>query len=392
MSSLLATVSAPASGPNSTTSGAIDTTGASLIVVFVGRTSAGGPNAGALADSLGNTYTGGFEQTEPFGAYGRTWYCFSPIVGSGHTFTFTLTGGYASVIAAAFSGSAVSGSLIQDDSSFNFTSAGTSIPTGGVTPAAIGNLLTSGLTLGGGPRTAAIDSGFTIIDQIQYVVGVQEGATLAWRDASGTSLVAPTWSWTTAANGSATVTCFDVPSLGPRVNEVIASGLGNGRQYGTRTDFSAFAARSTSEGYLFAFDNTVPGDSKAFCGRQLNDGTFILEMNGAVITPLVTGPGSSTDKALVRWDGTGGNLTQDSTPLVEDDGRISTLTDPTGAQDAATKAYVDGLGIHSLLTADPGSPADDTWWLVRTGTTPTMTVAVRARIAGTTYTIASITL
>ena len=55
----------------------------------------------------------------------------------------------------------------------------------------------------------------------------------------------------------------------------------------------------------------------------------------------VSGPGSSTDKAIARWDGAGGDTLQDSTPIVEDDGRISSLTDPTNAQDAATKAYVD---------------------------------------------------
>lgn len=46
----------------------------------------------------------------------------------------------------------------------------------------------------------------------------------------------------------------------------------------------------------------------------------------------------------------------------------------------------------TLLTADPSSPSDDTWWAVRTGTSPTMTVAVKARISGATQTIASITL
>ncbi len=48
-------------------------------------------------------------------------------------------------------------------------------------------------------------------------------------------------------------------------------------------------------------------------------------------------------------------------------------------------------GSLALLTADPASPVDDTWWAVRTGSSPTMAVAVKARIAGVTYSIGEIT-
>lgn len=44
-----------------------------------------------------------------------------------------------------------------------------------------------------------------------------------------------------------------------------------------------------------------------------------------------------------------------------------------------------------LLTADPGAPANDTWWAVRVGTSPTQDVSVKARIGGVTTTIAEVT-
>lgn len=51
-----------------------------------------------------------------------------------------------------------------------------------------------------------------------------------------------------------------------------------------------------------------------------------------------------------------------------------------------------GTSVGKLLTADPASPANDDWWMVRTGASPTMTAAVKVRIAGVTYTVAAITL
>lgn len=45
-----------------------------------------------------------------------------------------------------------------------------------------------------------------------------------------------------------------------------------------------------------------------------------------------------------------------------------------------------------LLTADPPTPADDTAWAVRTGTSPTMVVSFKVRIAGVTQTVATITI
>jgi len=71
-------------------------------------------------------------------------------------------------------------------------------------------------------------------------------------------------------------------------------------------------------------------------------------------------------------------------------GQIEAVTVGSGLAMAAN--VLDSTGGGVLLTADPGSPANDTWWVVRTGTSPTMTVALKVRISGATYTIAGITL
>jgi len=71
--------------------------------------------------------------------------------------------------------------------------------------------------------------------------------------------------------------------------------------------------------------------------------TVVVAVTPGVGVGDVVGPASSTDNAIARFDLATGKLIQNSAPIVQDDGRISTVTDPSSAQDAATKNYVDGL-------------------------------------------------
>ena len=94
----------------------------------------------------------------------------------------------------------------------------------------------------------------------------------------------------------------------------------------------------------------------------LTAGTGISITNGAgsitidsTVTGTVTGPGSSTDNALARWNGTGGTILQDSTVTVSDNGEMTNTFQPaflaylaTSANNKTGNGTVYTLGSDSL--------------------------------------------
>lgn len=77
-----------------------------------------------------------------------------------------------------------------------------------------------------------------------------------------------------------------------------------------------------SSGYAYLFQDVADGHLKA----KKDTGTVVdLESSAGL-----AGPGSSTDNAIVRWDGTAGTTTQDSDVTISDTGVI-TIVDVAGA-------------------------------------------------------------
>lgn len=192
-------VSTSASGNAGVTTSGIDTTGADLIVVSVSWYIVDTP-IGSLtfSDSKSNTWTRLTDSTGGGVAANVLYYCQSPTVGSGHT--FTTNGAYVSVCVAAFSGSTSSPFDVQNGSGAA-GGAGTIQP-GSITPTVDNELVMCGFCGGAGTSPVSIDGGFTKI--VEEPVSSSFGGAIAYLIQTTAAAANPTW--TLSASGSSKAT------------------------------------------------------------------------------------------------------------------------------------------------------------------------------------------
>lgn len=181
------------------TTGSINTTGATLIVIAVSSYSAAG--APTISDSKGNTWTALTAKVNATAAV-RTqlYYCYSPTGGSGHTFTATGFG-YASIHAFAFSGT--TGTFDVE----NGTTGGTSPQSAGaITPALNGEVIIAALGENS-LSSASVTSGFTNYD-IAYASGQHFALSMAYYIQPAAGSQDCTFTWSGGGNGSVVIAAF----------------------------------------------------------------------------------------------------------------------------------------------------------------------------------------
>jgi len=195
---------------NNVTTGAIDTTGADLIVLLVVTYDGWGTQL--ATDSKSNVYTQrtSYQSTDMIIQVQEK---YAPTVGSGHTFTVTTTSGFPSIIAIAFSGAKsspfdqINGAVVVSDVQRS---------TGSVTPTEDNELLVAGLAITPGTITnLTIDSGFTKDVEIAHVSGQHFGLNLAYLIQGSAAAVNPLWAWTTSREAAATIATFKSLIVGP---------------------------------------------------------------------------------------------------------------------------------------------------------------------------------
>lgn len=140
---------------NSVTTSAIDTTGATLIVIGMARDDSLQPTG--LSDSKNNSWT--HIRTIVQGATRSSlFYCIPTSVGAGHTFTDDRISNFASLAVACFSGEAGEYPFLVDQTAANNVSS-TTLVTGSITPTKDNELVITHLGVSGAAYPMSIDSG-----------------------------------------------------------------------------------------------------------------------------------------------------------------------------------------------------------------------------------------
>jgi len=167
------------------TSGAIDTTGAKSIIIAAGNR---GVNAFTVSDNKGNTYIALTDYNNGWGS-AQIFYCLTPTVGTGHTFTLSGTNSQVAGIIYAFSETLTFHSVNGASVSFS-----TSLSTGSVTPSANGALI---VTCSGGSTVVTTDTvtpGFGTVTNIPIASG-NTNTSAAWQIQATAAPIAATWTY-----------------------------------------------------------------------------------------------------------------------------------------------------------------------------------------------------
>jgi hypothetical protein len=205
--SLIASTAKGSTDGIAVTTDAIDTTGAGFIAICRSNY----VDSLTPTDSYSNTWTGLGALNTLNGGVVEWFYCLSPVVGAGHTFTLT---GSPSTRKPTLNVLAFGGSCTVDSDSGDYGSAATSVdPSSPITPAQADSLLLSAVIVEN-TDTLSVDAAFTKVNQVNYDASFHMGAAVAYEIQMAATSRQPAWSWTTATH---TATHFAVFAYAPPV-------------------------------------------------------------------------------------------------------------------------------------------------------------------------------
>lgn len=205
--SLIAHAQTASTDGTGVTTGAINTSGADLIVVSVNWYYFG-DNTPSVSDSKSNSYTSLTTKQDSNDAACQIWYVQGGTVGSGHTVTVSGSGFYPVLSVTAWSGSTAS--PFDQESGASAGPLSSSIAPGTLFPAEDNELIISSSCYSsfGQPDASAlsVNGGFTQADTaLLYSPGAHQGGGQAYLIQTSKAFTNPTWSIDSTANAFSAV-------------------------------------------------------------------------------------------------------------------------------------------------------------------------------------------
>ena len=186
-----------------TTTG-VDTSGATLIVLFVCQDSL----AQTVSDSKSNTWTSLTGQAGGAGnTAGRFWYAVSPTVGSSHTFSAGVS--YGAIVAVGYSGNHASAPFDQENGAGD-TNPWINRSTGSVTPSEDNELVLAAVGVSDTTSGFASDGGFSLVASKDSVSGVTYWGAIFELIQTTAAAANPSLSWSFIAHNYTVIATFKV--------------------------------------------------------------------------------------------------------------------------------------------------------------------------------------
>ncbi len=179
------------------TTSAIDTTGATFLVLSLAFYA---PTVTVtISDSKSNTWTALTRRGAGTDVDILTYVCYSPTVGSGHTFSLDSSpnGSFATMEVMAFSG--ITASAVNTSTGASTSSSSTGQP-GSITPSVANTLVITAVAFDDNASGAvSINGGYTISDTVPYGTANNFGGSAAYIVLTSASAQNPTWNVTNSA-------------------------------------------------------------------------------------------------------------------------------------------------------------------------------------------------
>ena len=198
---------------------AINTTGASLLVVGLSFDYDGG---GSVSDSKSNTWNALTISGASGGGGAKLFYATNPTVGSGHTFSAGASFLYASIFVLAFSGAKTTSPFDQQNGA---SGDATTLATGSVTPSENNEVLVTVLEINGAGLPVSINSSFIKQESKEFSGGNAYGGSIAYLIQTTAGAVNPTWTRTNSNPLATRIATFKAPASAS-AKQLAALGVG----------------------------------------------------------------------------------------------------------------------------------------------------------------------